>query len=291
MSNVKELRGRIKSVKSTQKITSAMKMVAASKLRKAQDSALGGRAHAEGMLELMSAVAKKTLHTPDAPLLMKGRQEKKTHLFIVVGSDRGLCGGFNSQLIRDVNFKIQSLAKENKQVKLFCIGKKTYDLLKGDYVELIIDSLKDPERGVDFQEDALLIAHKILVLFQQEAFDVCTVVYNKFKNSIASDLTYTPLIPCLEEIPEETKEDPLYIFDPNEEVVLEHLTTNYISTQLFQALLESSASEQAARMTAMDNATRNAQDMIKDLQLEYNRTRQAYITRELIEIISGAEAL
>ena len=308
MSNLKDLRIRIASVKSTQKITSAMKMVAASKLRRAQVSAEEARPYAD-LMERMLATLTASLPTLEgAPPLLAGTGSEDVHLIVAVTGDRGLCGGFNNNIVREIRKRVQALQNEGKTVKLLCVGRKGRDALKREYDSIIVDTLENVTRtGADF-EAAGGIAGRLIEMFEAGEFDVCTVVFNTFKSVISQRVTPQRLIPF--PVPEATDEDEdanadadgavaaekdalkaLYIMEPSEEEILEEILPRNLSVQMFRALLESYASEQGARMTAMDNATRNAGEMIDDLTLTYNRTRQADITRELIEIISGAEAL
>ncbi len=300
MLSLKDLRIRIASVKSTQKITSAMKMVAASKLRRAQAAAEEARPYAD-LMERMLATLTASLPTLEgAPPLLAGTGSEDVHLIVAVTADRGLCGGFNNNIARAVRQRVQALQKEGKTVKLLCVGRKGRDALKREYGSIIIDTLEQVTRtGADF-DAAGGIARRLIEMFEAGEFDVCTVVFNTFKSVISQQVTPQRLIPF--PVPEATDEDrgedaeedvfkALYIMEPSEEEILEEILPRNLSVQLFRALLESYASEQGARTTAMDNATRNAGEMIDDLTLTYNRTRQADITRELIEIISGAEAL
>ena len=302
MPNLKDLRIRITSVKSTQKITSAMKMVAASKLRRAQAAAEKARPYAD-LMERMLATLTVSLPTLEgAPPLLAGTGSEDVHLIVAVTADRGLCGGFNNNVAREVRQRVQTLQNEGKTVKLLCVGRKGRDALKREYGSIIVDTLEYVTRtGADF-EAAGGIAGRLIEMFEAGEFDVCTVVFNTFKSVISQQVTPQRLIPF--PMPEAADEDAdganaaekdalkaLYIMEPSEEEILAEILPRNLSVQMFRALLESYASEQGARMTAMDNATRNAGEMIDDLTLTYNRTRQADITRELIEIISGAEAL
>ncbi|HJO71470.1 MAG: F0F1 ATP synthase subunit gamma [Rhodospirillales bacterium] len=300
MPSLKDLRIRITSVKSTQKITSAMKMVAASKLRRAQVAAEEARPYAD-LMERMLATLTASLPTLEgAPPLLAGTGSEDVHLIVAVTADRGLCGGFNNNIAREVRQHVQALHNEGKTVKLLCVGRKGRDALNRDYGSIIFDTLEHVTRtGADF-ETAAGIAGRLVEMFEAGEFDVCTVIFNTFKSVISQQVTPLRLIPF--SVPEATDEDAekdaeedvfkaLYIMEPSEEEILEEILPRNLSVQMFRALLESYASEQGARMTSMDNATRNAGEMIDDLTLTYNRTRQADITKELIEIISGAEAL
>ena len=293
MPSLKDLRIRITSVKSTKKITSAMKMVSASKLRRAQTAAEAARPYATAMERMLGALAAGM--TGHAPPLLTGTGADRTHLLLVVTSDRGLCGGFNGSIVRAVRLAIRELQGQGKTVKLITVGRKGRDQLKRDYASLILESYENVGRkGVVFAE-ADAIADKIAGLFESGGFDVCTLFYNHFKSVIAQELTRQQLIPfpvpAVEATTGAAGPKAIYTFEPTEEEILAELLPRNLAVQIFRALLESAASEQGARMSAMDNATRNAGDMINRLTTVYNRTRQAQITKELIEIISGAEAL
>jgi len=293
MPSLKDLRLRINSVKSTRKITSAMKMVAASKLRRAQTAAEQGRPYAARMERMLGALAAGMAGQSGAPPLMVGTGRDQTHLLIAITGDRGLCGGFNSSIARATRQTAQSLVAEGKTVKILTVGRKGRDQLKRDFAALIVDGWEGiGKKGVTFAETDQ-IADKVLAMFEEGAFDVCTVIYNRFQSVISQIVTRQTLIPLSVPAAEETKDSSgaIYEFEPSEEAILADLLPRNLSVQLFRALLESNASEQGARMTAMDNATRNAGDMLNKLTVKYNRSRQAQITKELIEIISGAEAL
>ena len=299
MPNLKDLRVRIDSVKSTQKITSAMKMVAAAKLRRAQEQAEAARPFSDRMDRMMSSLSVGVSEGGSGPELLVGNGKSGTHLILVMSSDRGLCGGFNTNIVREVVRRIERLLSEDKKVKLLCVGRKARDVLRRRYGDLILASFEDVGRRNLSYADALKIGEKVLDLFDQEEFDVCTVVYNKFQSAISQTVTAQQLIPYgksdkdneLEEDTGSNSSGSVYEFEPDENEILAELLPKNISVQIFRGLLESAASEHGARMTAMDNATRNAGEMIDGLTLTYNRTRQAVITSELIEIISGAEAL
>jgi len=299
MPNLKDLRVRIDSVKSTQKITSAMKMVAAAKLRRAQEQAEAARPFSERMDRMMSSLSVGVSEGGSGPELLVGNGKSDTHLILVMSSDRGLCGGFNTNIVREVVRRIERLLSEDKKVKLLCVGRKARDVLRRRYGDLILASFEDVGRRNLSYADALKIGEKVLDLFDQGEFDVCTVVYNKFQSAISQTVTAQQLIPYgksdkdneLEEDTGSNSSGSVYEFEPDENEILAELLPKNISVQIFRGLLESAASEHGARMTAMDNATRNAGEMIDGLTLTYNRTRQAVITSELIEIISGAEAL
>ncbi len=302
MASLKDLRTRINSVKSTQKITSAMKLIAATKLRRAQSAAEEGRPYAHKIEQMLGRIVKVADLTA-APKLMTGHGAENTHLFILVTADRGLCGGFNANIVREARRRISALLQEGKTVKVLCIGRKGRDGLRREYGKHIIDTIENATRtGAKFGP-AHDLARRLQLMYEPQdkdkrpEFDVCTIIYNTFKSAMTQVVTVRRLIPYpVEEltVEEETAEGTpgaRYEFEPSEEQLLEALLPANLSTQLFRALLESYASEQGARMTAMDNATRNANEMIGRLTLTYNRTRQATITKELIEIISGAEAL
>lgn len=288
MPSLKDLRLRIKSVKSTQKITSAMKMVAAAKLRKAQDKAVTARPYAQALEQILVNALTPQPDMAKLPLLLTGNRDNSTHLIVVITSDRGLCGGFNVNIARDVKHLVRRFQAENIPVKILCVGRKGRDLLKRDYGSLIIETIVDIGRKGITVEEAQLVSTSLEQLLENNACGGMTVVYSVFKSALSQNVTRRQLVP----IPiEETKEPGLFEFEPTQEALIEYLLPKNFAIQLYQILLESNASEQGARMTAMDNATRNARDVIKRLELNYNRTRQAYITKELIEIISGAEAL
>jgi F-type H+-transporting ATPase subunit gamma len=290
MASLKDLKNRIKSVKSTQKITKAMKMVAAAKLRKAQERAEEARPYAEKMEQVVASLAAGFAEDEGAPTLLRGTGKEHSHLIVVMTSDRGLCGGFNSTIIRSVKKQVQELQAQHKQVHLLCIGKKGYDQLRHDYKDLIRGRMPDITKNLCY-EKAQQVAEMMFETFNEHKIDVVKIVYNKFKSAISQEVTFQQLIPL--ELPEMVDEAKCasYEFEPDEEKILEQLLPRNITIQCFKALLENNASEQGARMTAMDNATRNAGEMIDKLSLVYNRTRQAAITTELTEIISGAEAV
>ena len=299
MPSLKDLRTRINSVKSTQKITSAMKMVAAAKLRRAQEQAEAARPYAERMERMLGSVAASLGGSEGAPPLLAGTGKDDVHLLVVATSDRGLCGGFNSSIVREARRTIRELTAAGKTVRILCVGRKGRGQLIRDYGNLIVDTIDDvgrPRLGFD---DAQAIANRLLALYGEDGFDICTVVYNRFQSVITQIVTVQQLIPFgppgdgEEEEPGESADGAkaIYEFEPEEGEILETLLPLNLSTQVYRALLENAASEQGARMAAMDNATRNAGDMIDRLTLDYNRSRQAAITSELIEIISGAEAV
>jgi F-type H+-transporting ATPase subunit gamma len=291
MPSLKDLKTRINSVKSTQKITSAMKMVAAAKLRRAQDSAERGRPYADRMQQIINSLAVKA-DPSSAPQLLVGNGQDKTHLLVVVSADRGLCGGFNGAITRQARNEVARLRGEGRTVKLLMVGRKSADALRRELGEAYIDSLEGIQGTSVAFFDAASIGDKVRDGFEAGEFDVCTVIFNKFKSAISQEVTLRKLIPA--EVDDSAQVDDSgvsYEYEPDEEELLAAVLPRNISTQIYSALLESSAAELAARMTAMDNATRNAGDLIDRLTLVYNRTRQATITKELIEIISGAEAV
>ena len=291
MPSLKDLKTRINSVKSTQKITSAMKMVAAAKLRRAQDSAEKGRPYADRMQQIVNSLASKA-DPISAPQLLVGNSKDNSHLLVVVSADRGLCGGFNGAITRQTRTEVARLRGEGKTVKLLMVGRKSADALRRELGDSYIDSLEGIQGTAVEYADAASIGETVRNGFEAGEFDVCTVIFNKFKSAISQEVTLKRLIPA--EVGEDTQDDDAgvsYEYEPDEEELLAAVLPRNISTQVYSALLESSAAELAARMTAMDNATRNAGDLIERLTLVYNRTRQATITKELIEIISGAEAV
>ena len=301
MANLKELKTRISSVKSTQKITSAMKMVAASRLKRAQEAAESARPYAERMERMISSILENTGATEGGSKLLAGTGAEDTHLIVVVTSDRGLCGGFNSSISREARNRIRDLQAAGKTVKLLCVGRKGRDQLKSEFNDNILKTHEGIGRsGVTFDE-ADEVANQIIGMFDSGEFDVCTLVYNKFVSAITQVVTPQQIIPVEINVVEETTKDDAapasegpvatYEYEPSEQEILSEILPGNLKIQVFRALLESSASEHGARMSAMDNATRNAGDMIDSLTQTFNRTRQAKITSELIEIISGAEAL
>jgi F-type H+-transporting ATPase subunit gamma len=296
MPSLKDLRNRISSVKSTQRITSAMKMVAAAKLRRAQDLAMAARPYSERMERILSSLAV-SAGAESVPLL-GGTGKDETHLLVFFSTDRGLCGGFNITLMRQIRHQVKVLTDEGKSVKLFCVGRKAVSLVKREYPSLLVAQLEDVSKPAPSYEIAVEIARQLTEMFEAGEYDVCTVVYNRFVSALTQDVTAQQLIPfslaeeeAAEDEAEATATDASYEYEPSEEEILADLLPRNLAVQVYRSLLESFASEQGARMTAMDSATRNAGDMIKSLTTNYNRTRQAFITKELIEIISGAEAL
>lgn len=296
MPSLKDFRNRIASVKSTRKITSAMKMVAASKLRRAQQAAEASQPYASRMSGMLSRLVANIDTKQQGNVLMTGTGKDNVQLLVVVTSDRGLCGGFNSFILRLARQKIRELTTAGKTVKILCVGRKGRDSLKRDHAEKIVHVFEGLGRKRLAFTDASLVAEYILAMLARGEFDVCTVLYNQFKSVIKQIPTAAQLIPLSIERTEEVADTnnaskAVYEFEPSEEEILDSLLPRNFSVQVFRAMLDSAAGEQAARMTAMDNATRNAGDMINKLTLRYNRARQAYITKELIEIISGAEAV
>jgi F-type H+-transporting ATPase subunit gamma len=289
MPSLKTFRLRIRSVQSTQKITKAMKMVAAAKLRRAQEAAQAGRPYAQAMDRMMASLAAGMQGKAGAPRLLAGTGSDRVHLLIVATADRGLCGGFNSSIVREARRAIRTLQTEGKTVKILAVGRKARDQLRRDHGALIVDTISDlgkPRLGF---ADARKVADRVLQMFEAGEFDVATIIYNRFRSAISQILTRQQIIPPA--VPEAEPGASPYEFEPDEETILTELLPRNLAVQIYRALLENAASEQGARMTAMDNATRNAGDMIKRLTLQMNRSRQASITKELIEIISGAEAI
>jgi len=293
MPSLKDLRLRIVSVKSTRKITSAMKMVAASKLRRAQTAAEAARPFAERMERMLGTLAGSLAGQAGAPAMLAGNGKSDVHLIVMVTADRGLCGGFNSSIVRDVRRFTAELIGQGKTVKILPVGRKGREQIKRDFGSNLIEGFEGLGRkGITFPE-ADMVAAKVAAMFEAGEFDVCTIVYNRFQSAISQVVTRQQLIPFAVPADEEKSGElkATYEFEPNEEEILATLVPRNLAIQVFRATLESQASEQGARMTAMDNATRNAGDMINGLTIKYNRSRQAQITKELIEIISGAEAL
>ena len=295
MANLKTLKTRIKSVKSTQKMTKAMKMVAASRLKKAKQQVESSRPYAnkieEMISDLASNIAVKDSFNEKFPLLT-GNGKDKTHLVVVFSSDRGLCGGLNSATVKFAKIHINSLVTKGKHVKIFCVGRKAYEQLKITYKKEIIDHSFGIFKGLIDYKTALELSEKIVALFKKGEFDVCDVIYSKFKSAIAQEQVQKQLIPAQIKFEENASSlsSPIN-YEPGEEAILEELLPKNLAIQIYNELLENSASEQGARMAAMEAATNNAGKMIKNLTLVYNRTRQANITKELIDIISGANAV
>ncbi len=292
MPSLDDLKKRIKSVKSTQKITKAMKMVAAAKLRKAQESAEKGRPYSEKMQNIILNLTKSINDTQNAPKLLVGTGEDKKYLCVVLTADRGLCGGFNSNICKLAKSNFKKILSEGKELKIISVGSKGLDQIKREYGNYVIKkfSFKD-KKQISFNE-ADIIGQEIINLFNKNEFDKCILFYNNFKNVITQIPQAQQIIPAEKEQSNDNDEKLVsYEFEPDEDEILEDLLPKNISTQVFKALLENAASEQGSRMTAMDNATRNAGDLVDKLTINYNRSRQASITKELIEIISGAESL
>ena len=293
MPNLKELKNRISSVKSTRKITSAMKMVAASKLRRAQELAESSRVYADSLSFILSSLAGNTKNSSDLPKILTGRENSKISLLIINSSDRGLCGGFNSNLFRNAKKWISDQQGLGKSVKIMTVGKKASSFYKKTDLDIVasFEDLNSNDRQLQVSEE---IKNKIMELFENNEIDEVSILFNKFVSAISQEPTYQSLIPLSnDETSEEESEanNSVFEFEPDKNELLEYLVPRNFLTQIYRSVLESSASEHAARMTSMDNATRNAGDMIDRLTLTYNRTRQAFITKELIEIISGAEAV
>ena len=291
MASLDDLKKRISSVKSTQKITKAMKMVAAAKLRKAQEGAERGRPYSDKMNNIILNLSKNISEKENAPKLLSGSGADNIHLCVVMTSDRGLCGGFNSNIIKKAKSYFQKILDENKTLKIITVGSKGFEQLKRAYEDKIIEKISFKESKNINYFDAEKVGKIIIEKFQKEEFDICTIFYNQFKNVISQIPQEQQIIPLKSEINKEKVEDDNYEFEPEEDEILSNLLPKNISTQIFKAMLENSASEQGSRMSAMDNATRNAGEMVEKLTIEYNRSRQAAITKELIEIISGAESL
>lgn len=291
MPNLKDLKNRIESVKSTRKITKAMQMVAAAKLRRAEEAAQAARPYAERMNAVLGNIARGAADKPSAPKLLAGTGQDQTHLLIVATSERGLCGGFNSSIVKLARIEAKSLLAAGKTVKILTIGKKGREQLRRDLGEHLIGHVDlGAVKRVGY-DNALSVAQDVLARFNIDEFDVCKLYYSRFASVISQIPTEIQLIPATFDVDEEAQTGAFYEYEPDEDEILADLLPRSIAVQIFTALLENSASEQGARMSAMDNATRNAGEMIDKLTIQYNRTRQAAITNELIEIISGAEAL
>ena len=291
MPSLDDLKKRIKSVKSTQKITKAMKMVAAAKLRKAQENAEKGRPYSQKMQNIILNLTRSISDPQNAPKLLVGTGIDKTHLCVVLTADRGLCGGFNSNICKLAKSSFKNILSEGKNLKISTVGSKGLDQIKREYEKYIVKkfSFKD-KKQITFKE-AEIIGNEIINLFKKNEFDKCILFYNNFKNVITQIPQAQQIVPADKTSIKENEENLSYEFEPEEDEILEDLLPKNISTQVFKAFLENAASEQGSRMTAMDNATRNAGDLVDKLTINYNRSRQASITKELIEIISGAESL
>lgn len=293
MPNLKDLKIRINSVKSTQKITSAMKMVAAAKLRRAQEQAEAARPYSVRMDRMIASLANKSTGV-GGPKLLAGTGKDASHLLVVMTADRGLCGGFNTSIVRAARNRIRVLEGSGKTVKIICVGKKGKDQLRRDYAHLIEDTIEGITRKTVEFASAGELSDRLIHMYENNEFDTCTIIYNRFQSAMTQIVTEQQIIPA--SVPEAANDDVggtvgLYDYEPDEEGILAELLPRNVATQIFSALLENTASEHGARMSAMDSASRNAGEMIDKLTLTYNRTRQAFITKELIEIISGAEAL
>ena len=291
MASLDHLKKRIASVKSTQKITKAMKMVAAAKLRRAQESAEKGRPYSEKMNNIILNLSNGISDKENAPKLLSGTGEDKIHLCVVLTSDRGLCGGFNTNIIRKAKSYFQKILNEGKNLKIITVGTKGYDQLKRIYKNNIIERLSFKDSKIVNYIDAEKVSKIIINNFEKKEFDICAIFYNQFKNVITQIPQEQQIIPLKASDSEGSSSEDNYEFEPEEDEILSNLLPKNIATQIFKAMLENSASEQGSRMSAMDSATRNAGDMVDKLTIEYNRSRQAAITKELIEIISGAESL
>ncbi len=290
MASLDDLKKRIASVKSTQKITKAMKMVAAAKLRRAQESAEKGRPYSKKMNNIILNLSGGISDKENAPKLLTGTGNDQVHLCVIMTSDRGLCGGFNSNIIKKAKSFFSKISNEGKELKIITVGSKGNDQLKRVYGKKIIENISFKESKNPNYFDADKVGKKIIEKFEAGEFDVCTIFYNQFKNVITQIPQAQQIIP-LNNVEDKDSSDESYEFEPDEDEILSNLLPKNISTQIFRAMLENSASEQGSRMSAMDNATRNAGEMVDKLTIEYNRSRQAAITKELIEIISGAESL
>ncbi len=292
MPSLDDLKKRIKSVKSTQKITKAMKMVAAAKLRKAQESAERGRPYSKKMQSIILNLTKSINDPENAPRLLVGTGKDKTYLCVVLTADRGLCGGFNSNICKLAKTKFKQILNEGKELKIISVGSKGLDQIKREYGKYIIKKFSFKEKKKISFNEAEIIGSEIINLFKKNEFDKCILFFNNFKNVITQIPQAQQIIPAENQLSEKKDENTMsYEFEPEEDEILEDLLPKNISTQVFKAFLENAASEQGSRMTAMDNATRNAGELVDKLTINYNRSRQASITKELIEIISGAESL
>ena len=291
MPSLDDLKKRISSVKSTQKITKAMKMVAAAKLRRAQENAEKGRPFSEKMNNIILNLSSSISDKENASKFLVGTGKSNVHLCVVITADRGLCGGFNTNICRKAKNDFEEILKKGKTLKILTVGSKGYEQLKRTYGSYVIEKLNFKGLKKITYKEAETVGRKIIKLFNQNEFDVCKINYNKFKNVITQIPQAQQIIPIEKPKDEEKKIENFYEFEPEENEILEDLLPRNISTQIFKAILENAASEQGSRMTAMDNATRNAGDLVDKLTITYNRSRQAAITKELIEIISGAESL
>ena len=291
MPNLKDLKNRIESVKNTRKITKAMQMVAAAKLRRAQDAAEASRPYSERFNAVLASLAASVGNSENAPVLLRGTGKHEVHLLIVMTAERGLCGGFNSNIAKLARSHAARLKEDGKQVKIITVGKKGRDALKRDLGDYFVDHVDLSEFKSIKYVNAHAIAKALLARFDNNEYDLATIFYSKFVNVVSQIPTAQQIIPAIFEEQSMAPDTAVYDYEPDEETILADLLPRGVATQIFAALLENGASEQGARMSAMDNATRNAGDMIDKLTIEFNRSRQAVITNELIEIISGAEAL
>ena len=291
MPNLKDLKNRIESVKNTRKITKAMQMVAAAKLRRAQDAAEASRPYSERFNSVLASLAASVGSSEGAPPLLRGTGKQDVHMFVVMTAERGLCGGFNSSIAKLARSHAAELKENGKQVKIITVGKKGRDAIKRDLGEYFIEHVDLSEFKSIKYVNAQSIAKALLSRFDDNEYDVATIFYSKFVNVVTQIPTVQQIIPATFDDQSSASDKTIYDYEPDEETILADLLPRGVATQIFSALLENGASEQGARMSAMDNATRNAGDMIDNLTIEYNRSRQAVITNELIEIISGAEAL
>ncbi|RZO89119.1 MAG: F0F1 ATP synthase subunit gamma [alpha proteobacterium HIMB114] len=293
MPSLKDLRNRITSVKSTQKITKAMKMVAAAKLRKAQENAEKGRAYSEKMNNIIANLKQSIADVSSAPKLLAGNDKSEVHLCIVITADRGLCGGFNTNIVKKAREYFNQIIDDNKKLKIITVGSKGDDQIKRNFKDYIVEKISYKNVKNISLNEASELTSKIIIMFENNEFDICTIFYNKFKSVISQEPQAQQIIPVenLDADVESSEDEDQYEFEPDENEILEYLLPQNITTQLYKAFLENAASEQGSRMSAMDNATRNAGDLIDKLTINYNRSRQAVITKELIEIISGAESL
>ena len=292
MPSLDDLKKRIKSVKSTQKITKAMKMVAAAKLKKAQENAEKGRPYSEKLRNIILNLTKSISDNTNAPKLLVGNGKDRVYLCVVITADRGLCGGFNSNICKLAKKHFKNILKEGKELKIITVGSKGHDQIKTEFGKYIIDKKSFKEKKQISFNEANEVGKNVIELFEKEQFDKCLIFYNNFKNVITQMPQAEQIIPTFFKKDDKVKDDIFsYEFEPDEDKILEDLLPKNVSTQIFKAFLENTASEQGSRMTAMDNATRNAGDLVDKLTINYNRSRQASITKELIEIISGAESL
>ena len=291
MPSLDDLRKRIASVKSTQKITKAMKMVAAAKLRKAQEMAEKGRPYSDKMEVIIQNLSKAINDPSNAPKLLVGTGGDKSHLCVVMTADRGLCGGFNTNIVKLAKNYFKKILKDSKNLKIITVGSKGFDQLKRDYGKFIVKKINFKDKKKLTFQDAESIGNELVKLFKNNEFDKCIIYFNKIKNVMTQIPQAQQVIPAKKDEIQKEEKDLSYEFEPEEDEILEDLLPKNISTQIYKGFLENSASEQGSRMTAMDNATRNAGDLVEKLTINYNRSRQAAITKELIEIISGAESL